>query len=424
MNSWLRNIQHTFTDFKQKQGWHLFLSSLVTKALNFVLVLIAVRLVSEEAFGAYSYAQSVLAFLIPLAGLGLHHSMTRFGALQPSYTKTQQLYVKTLKRGFLINIIIVALLIICVPFITKNVPESFWLVIILAFSLFGNFCMELLKALMRVYGSNKAFARIEMYFAIVLLILAVVGIIFYGVVGLAFAYAFASLLVSLFWKSKIQQFSVATQGRAISFPDKYMSYGFYAGIGGVASALMYQVDLLTIGNLISDESQLAIYKVATHLPYSLIFVALMVVHAQYVHLSKNYENKQALLSFLKHYFSVFIPLGIVLYVVVYFTCPYLIKWFYGDNYITAVEPLRILFLGLLAIYWLRVPFGNLLAAVGKTAWNASIAGVMIVANVGLNIWLVSRFGIVGAAWATTILLFLSGFLAMGAFFVYLIKTDV
>ncbi|MFT6845845.1 MAG: O-antigen/teichoic acid export membrane protein [Flavobacteriales bacterium] len=421
MNSWSKNLSGAMGSFTAHKGWHIFTSSLIVKLLNFALILVAVRLVSPKDFNDFSYAQSVLAFLLPLAGMGLNHSLLRYGGLLQSLTEKQELYKISLKKGVLITILLMAILIKTANLITHHLPGANLLLLILSAQLISTFLLEMIKAFFRIHHLNRAYALVEVQFAFILFTTAIIGIYFFGISGLCVAYAISGSLLFLYWKLRRKNLTSIKLIKNNSLPSGYVKYGFYAGIGGVASALMYQVDILTIGNLLLDETSVAIYKVATHLPYSIIFISLAYVHAQYVSLTKNYENKSSLILFLKQYYAIFIPLGLVLYVLVYFLAPWLINMFYGADYVSAVEPLRILFLGLLAIFWFRVPFGNLLGAVGKSKWNAIISIFMILGNIILNYYLVTQYGLIGASWATTILLLLSGLVSMIFFIHYLRK---
>ena len=69
---------------------------------------------------------------------------------------------------------------------------------------------------------------------------------------------------------------------------------------------------------------------------------------------------------------------------------------------------------------LRIPFGNMLAAVGKSNWNAIVAFIMLVLNGILNYYAIYAWGIVGAAIVTSSLLWISGILSLVLFSVFFI----
>lgn len=419
-SSWNAYIKTVLDDFSKKKGWYIMVSSIVTKVSNFLLIMFAVRTIPKEVFGQFSYAQSVMAFLIPMAGAGLNHALVRFGPLEKSLLAKKQLYQKNVKLGLFISTGLLLITLLFINTIVANVPAAKLILLLLSTQLFSVYFLEIVKSALRVFNRNKSYAVVEMQFALLLLLFGVIGVWQFGILGLCVSYTMAGLVLFLWWRNKIPSVNGDTRLEK-SLPKGYVKYGVYAALGGVASALMYQVDILTIGNLIPSQADLAVYRVATHLPYSLIFLSLAFVHAHYVSLAKNYKSKSALIHFLKQYYLIFIPVGLVIYGAVYVTAPWLISAVYGNIYTEAVAPLRVLFLGLLAIFWLRVPFGNLLGAVGKSSWNAAIAAAMIIANVLLNIYLVSKYGIIGAAWATTLLLTLSGSVSLAAFFIYLKK---
>jgi Na+-driven multidrug efflux pump len=63
--------------------------------------------------------------------------------------------------------------------------------------------------------------------------------------------------------------------------------------------------------------------------------------------------------------------------------------------------MRALLLGIVAFSGARV-LSNDIAARGRPGLNSWIAGMSVVVNLGINLALVPRFGINGAAWASTI----------------------
>ena len=68
-----------------------------------------------------------------------------------------------------------------------------------------------------------------------------------------------------------------------------------------------------------------------------------------------------------------------------------------------------------------IPFGNMLASVGKSNWNAIVALIILVLNGVLNYYAIYAWGIIGAAIVTCALLWISGILSLALFFVYLKK---
>jgi len=94
---------------------------------------------------------------------------------------------------------------------------------------------------------------------------------------------------------------------------------------------------------------------------------------------------------------------------------------FGNDYIEAVPLFRVLIIGMLGAFIFRIPFGNLLAAVGKSNWNAFVAFAILFLNGILNYYAIKNYGIIGAAIVTSSLFWISGFVSLVLFFGYLKK---
>jgi O-antigen/teichoic acid export membrane protein len=84
---------------------------------------------------------------------------------------------------------------------------------------------------------------------------------------------------------------------------------------------------------------------------------------------------------------------------------------YGKNYLGSIAPLQILIFSLVFayLYW---PAGSMLNACDRQARNTMAMGITMVSNILLNVFLIPRFGAVGAAAAAVVgnaVLFVSAF---------------
>ena len=125
-----RNITLAISGFTASSGWYLFLSSMVAKGLNFLSVLVVVRLLSSEDYGRFSYAQSIVAFLIPLAGLGVQHALTRFGALQGNQLIKKRLFQQNLRSGTLFSLGVVLMVCLLAELLTYKLPTAYLILIL------------------------------------------------------------------------------------------------------------------------------------------------------------------------------------------------------------------------------------------------------------------------------------------------------
>ena len=71
-------------------------ANVLNKLMGFAAVVYVTRNTSEAAFGAYSYAQSIVLALVPFMGLGAYQAFLRYSSDAPA--KPQKRFTTTLTR--------------------------------------------------------------------------------------------------------------------------------------------------------------------------------------------------------------------------------------------------------------------------------------------------------------------------------------
>ena len=97
--------------------------------------------------------------------------------------------------------------------------------------------------------------------------------------------------------------------------------------------------------------------------------------------------------------------------------------FFGPEYIEAASLIPVFGFGLVGAFLFRNPFGNIITCVGWAKTNTIISIVVLLLDIVLNIFLVEKYGIIGAAYSTAILLWLAGIVSYLAFRKYLKTLD-
>jgi O-antigen/teichoic acid export membrane protein len=401
-------------NFKNKEGTYVLASALFTKICSFSTSLLLIRILSPGEYGVLSYALSALAFFIPFSGAGMQHSLLRYAPMFADEKDRVGLFQHSLFRGLLFSSLIAVVLFLLMPWLNGAVGNTsthfYWLILYL----FGFFLIELVKTRYRVEYQNKKYAGIDVYTSALVLLLGTGLAYFYG----SLAYVIVLVIVPLFiglvhLKPPIQV--------NVKIPEKYYSYGMWVGVGAIASQLMYSLDVFLVGKLIQDPQQVAIYRSASIIPLALFFIPNSYITTHYADLAKNSADKEYLIHFAKDYMKFFSVLAIVLGALLYFMSDFIIVLLFGEEYAEAAYLFEILVLGMVGAFILRIPFGNMLASVGKSNWNAVVAFVILLLNGILNYYAIHAWGIVGAAIVTSALLWLSGVLSLVLFSFYLKK---
>ena len=382
------------------------------KLFSFATSLLLIRVLSPQEYGVLSYALSALAFFIPFSGGGIQHSFMRFAPMISLEDKREDLFKHSFYRGLLFSAVIALLMFLLMPWLNKALDNTsnlfYWLLVYL----FSYFVIELVKIRYRVSNQNRKHASIDAYTSGSVLLLGVGFAYFYGAVAYVIVFVSAPLLIGLF--------HIKLKGRIEpEIPVKYYSYGMWVGVGAIASQLMYSLDVFLVGKLIQDSTQVAIYRSASIIPIALFFIPNSYITTHYADLAKKSHDKTFLIRFAKDYLKLFSVLVLVLGALLYFLSDLIITVLFGQEYIEAASLFKILILGMIGAFILRIPFGNLLAAVGKSNWNAIVAFTILGLNGVLNYYAINAWGIVGAAIVTSALLWISGIISFLLFVRYL-----
>ena len=403
--------------FKKREGAYVLASSLFTKICSFSSSLLLIRILSPDEYGVLSYVLSALAFFIPFSGGGIQHAFLRYAPMFADKKDRLGLFQHSLFRGLFFSSFIAVVLFLLIPWLNAAVGNTsthfYWLILYL----FSFFLLELVKTHYRVEHQNRRYAGIDVYTSALVLLLGSGLAYFYG--SLAYVIVFVSTplfigLVHLKVPYKVH----------VKIPEKYYSYGMWVGVGAIASQLMYSLDVFLVGKLIQDPQQVAIYRSASIIPIALFFIPNSYITTHYTDLAKNSADNEYLIRFAKDYIKLFSVLALVLGTVLYFMSDFIIAILFGEEYAEAAYLFEILVLGMVGAFILRIPFGNMLASVGKSNWNAVVAFIILALNGILNYYAIHAWGIVGAAVVTSALLWISGVLSLVLFSYYLKKSLV
>jgi len=406
-------LKQTVKQFLHKEGGYVLGASFFTKAIAFISSLVLVRVLSPSEYGTLAYVLSALAFFIPFSGGGLQHSFMRFAPLYNSIPKVNALFRFSLIKGLLISGFIAFVLYLSIPFLDLNTISPIYFYVLLAY-LFTYFFIEMVKVNYRVLNKNKTFASVDALSAGLLAFFGCLSAYYFGSLAYVLVLVIAPLLVGLF-HLRITNTVVAR------IPKDYYYYGLWVGIGSIASQLMYSLDVFLVGQLINDTTQVAVYRSASIIPIALFFIPNSYITTHYADLAKNSTNKSYLISFAKQYMKLFTLVALGIAFPLYILAESIIVILFGQDYIESVPLFRVLILGMLGAFIFRIPFGNLLAAVGKSNWNAFVAFSILILNAILNYYAISRIGIMGAALVTSSLFWISGIVSLLLFLIYLKK---
>ncbi|MBN1963123.1 MAG: flippase [Anaerolineae bacterium] len=190
-------------------------------------------------------------------------------------------------------------------------------------------------------------------------------------------------------------------GRAFSFAAVrgLFRYGLKYQAYSAINMLHNRVDILILGVLLTD-AQVGFYSTAVtiaqmlwNLPLAITFVLLPYV--------ASHQDEQDISQRTAQVTRASTLLLIVASVGLAFVSPLLIEIVYGESFVPAVSPLRVLLPGAIAYSIVYVAAADLLGR-DKLVSLTLVSGCVLVVNVGLNFLLIPNLGVEGAALTSTL----------------------
>jgi len=408
--------------FIKRKGHLIFGSQALTKIIGFLLSVFVIRYISKTEFGYITYAKTIMFFILPFIGLGLNQSLLRYGSITGNQFEKKIYFDYSLKWGTVFSLLIVLSIGITAPLIISNIPGALMYLLIISFSTFTLALFNSFSSYLRITNLNKGYSYVNIFYSLVNFFTALIFTYFFKGIGFVLATVLTPLLVFIwvygrrFFKNFKQYFQIKLNFKKYK---SFINYGLLIGIGSMASQISLMTDNILIGNIIKDPNQLAVYRTGSLIPFNLFFLPLVFMTTDFVKIASESVNKAFLKSYYFNYIKLFGIISVLLIGGIYIFSKEVVNILFSQKYIDSVIILRILLIGLVGSFMLRIPLGNILNAVGKAKWNTYNAYFMLIFNLIITYFLVVKHGIIGAAIATSIMLWVSGLISLCLFLYYL-----
>lgn len=252
----------------------------------------------------------------------------------------------------------------------------------------------------------SSIVRVAAVFALVLLGL--------GVKGAILGYLVAALLgfvLALRYLGWVQRSPTSFQY------SKLLKFGLPATMFAAILLLIMNVDLFVVKAIAPGAASAGYYTSAAtiaRLPYFL-FAALGLTLLPSISRATSTANIELAASYIRESMRYMLMLLIPVVLLISATSADLLTLVYSSRYVEAAEPLSILAFGIgfLSIFFV---LANVIMGSGRPGVVLGMALLLVGLDIGLNILLVPKYGLEGAAWATTT----TGFLGMCAASLYVL----
>jgi len=188
----------------------------------------------------------------------------------------------------------------------------------------------------------------------------------------------------------------------------------------VGLQILISLDLFMVKALLHDNVQAGYYNAAvtlSRIPYMLLQALGFILLPSVARLTKPGTSAKDAVSFIAQTIRYLIMLIVPSVALAAATSKPLIRLFFSAEYTPAAPVLSVLMIGLgsLAFYLLLT---NIVAGANKARVSLALTIGLVVLSAALGLWLIPRFGLVGAAWQTTI----SGLIGLIVLAIYTFRT--
>ena len=384
-------------------GWVLA-GSMVVLLLHFLQNPIMARYLGPDGLGLFSMVTMIAGIIALIAGLGINGAVVKYVA---EYKDDKRKLDAVFSSAF-ITVAIFGVVASVVLFVFSDklagifdMPSLSYLLkiyaFVLPFSLTYGIILGLFNGLreMKYYSLFNTLNGIMIFLFIVTFLFlgfGVVGAIIGDMLALIVVLIIAGVIARKFVHFKIRDYGKNTK--------KLTSFGSQLMFGNTINIINYQADTLLIAYFLTV-TDVGYYAVAVSLsrffwriPQSIQIVAYPATSEYWAKGEIHSLNKMIDKS-MKYSacFLLVIGLGVL------FFAKEIIIFLFGQPFLSSVFPFQILVIGTV-IYGIVIPIGGTFAGIGRPDLSLKITAIGATTNVLLNVLLIPRFGIAGAAVAT------------------------
>lgn len=380
-----------------------FSSQILIFALGFVTLIILARALGPQRKGIYTLIILIPTVMLKLGFLGIEAANVYF--IGSKKYKIENIVSNSLFSGILLSLILVVLffgisyLKIFQNFINSNQIDLFylWLVVFtIPFSLLLGFLRSIILGQEKIITYNKIniFQAIFQLIAISILLLVFKQGLFGAIITYVITVIFVTLLVVLFIKKHTKIY--------FSYNKKIFKdltrYGVKAYFGNLAQFLNYRLDIFLVAIFLTPVA-VGYYSIAVGMAEKIWMLPGAIATVLFPRISslKDTEANSLTPRIVRHTFFIILIISLILAVL----AKPLIVILFGSAFLPSVMPLIFLLPGIVALGGAKTLSADL-AGRGKPQFGTYAAFISLAVNIPLNLWLIPKWGISGAAFASSI----------------------
>ena len=385
-----------------------FLSSAIHLFIWFIITLLIGRHLGVDELGSYQMIYTINTIVILIAAIGIPSALIKYAA---EY-KTDKHKLSQLASAAIITSLIIGCLCSIVFYCTSlhlanifGMPSLEYLLKIVSPFFAFNLAVQTIFGLLNGLREMKKFALATILQNILLIAITIplVFVFNLGVSGAAIGIVLSSLGTLLFLIVISKHYFTFTLKKYVQTTKQLVVFGVKIFIGAAINLINYQADILLIGYFLTA-IDVGYYAIAIALSKFFWLIPQSIQKITYPATSEYWSknNHKALQKMIdksmKYSACIMLPIGLA----TGFFAKEIISLTYGHEFNYAVLPLQILIFGTVINGAITRAVGGTLSGIGRADLPPKVSAFAATVNIILNIALIPRFGINGAAVATAI----------------------
>ncbi len=380
---------------------YLGIAEVVSRILQFVVMLYAARQLTQEEFGAFNFALALAFVAMILADMGVNLLLVRTAA------RDKALLEKFVTNGLWLKLLFSAatflglwLLLLVLGYRGQTLEAALVMLLFAILSTFTDFMYSIFRAFERM--EFDSFLKIMRMTLLVVFSLAVLakGL---GVVTFSLMFVVVECIVALAGFIIVSKKFITRRLRLSwldsSYRKRIASDAFPFGLSAMFGSLYFYASILILSAM-NGELEVAQFSSAYNIALALLFIPTVYTNALYPVLSRMFIGSKKTLSLMygksmKYLLMVSLPIAVFLLLLP----KEIMGVLYGGKYDAAIVVLQVI-AAYIVLKFINFLLGIILSSADKQWERMKAQGIVAGVNLLSCIALIWQWGFIGAAWAT------------------------
>ena len=370
------------------------------------------RLLGPEKYGVFQIVGAYVGIFTFLTFDGINKIILR--ECSRNLDKAKEIIESLIGFKNLCAIFSIIISIIALIFIDYNKITQLY-IIIFSITLLLNGLNSTINIVYQAYEQMKPIAIFSILRSIIYVSIAILLLkTGYGVLSLIILQISVSVLILIANYIYSRRFVKLKILSNVKIVKSYIKQGFTFSLLGLLTTLSGKVDIFML-SILTTPQNVGIYALAYNIVQKGLIIRGPISVSLFPYYTKKYTRQNVeIKELIKHTLIIIIP-SIVIIIGVLFSSKFIITTIVGDAFVESAKILNVLIFYLILNYFV-IPWGLALQTTYNEKYEIHVGLLGAILNVGLNILMYYKWGIIGIAYSTLITIIMSNF-----YLVYLVS---